>query len=487
MVVAGSGLSFVFGTKALMPWFFALPAGWCARHRGLLEFGCYTGLAALTAAWLLLGRSLASQPDLEGRGSVRFVWWTAAIWSVPFLIGPPLLSTDLYTYLAQGAVVHAGLDPYRFGPAALGHAQLLRLTYPGWRTLPSLYGPLFLALATGIGVLTTPHVALGVLGLRLVAAGALVVVARFVPRLAAALGADPLRATWLAVASPLVLVEFVSGGHNDIIMIALILVALTLREEGRPLVAIALCAVAVMVKSPAVIALGFVVLAWVGLASGWRARALRLCESGVLAGLVMTVFSLAAGVGWGWLSASALAPRLVSVTTPTNLVALLSGGALASVGAQVSLAAMVRLAGVAGLMVSGVFCVAALRRGAQLGWARSVGLCLGVVALLGPTVYPWYLAWGFVILACTRPTQSSPGLVALAATVEFAFGPIAMPDGMSSILVMMIAAGSAIAYGLGWSHRHLVRPLPSDSCAGEPLHVGVVPRRSSLMAWLSTR
>src|SRR5882762_10232959 len=68
----------------------------------------YAGVALLVWAWLRL-RS----------GDKRQVLTAIGVWAVPLLVCPPVLSQDLYIYIAQGAIAHAGLDPYTVGPSGL--------------------------------------------------------------------------------------------------------------------------------------------------------------------------------------------------------------------------------------------------------------------------------------------------------------------------------------------------------------------------------
>lgn len=73
---------------------------------------------------------------------------TAAAWTAPLIIAPPLYSRDVYSYLAQGAVALRGFDPYSRGAAVLDLP--LRGNVAGlWQETPSPYGPLFLLLGKG--------------------------------------------------------------------------------------------------------------------------------------------------------------------------------------------------------------------------------------------------------------------------------------------------------------------------------------------------
>ena len=82
----------------------------------------------------------------------------------------------------------------------------------------------------------------------------------FAPRLARALGADPARATWWVLLSPLVLLELVAPAHNDLLMIGLVVAGVTFAIERRLLVGIAVCALAATIKLPAAAAIPFILV-----------------------------------------------------------------------------------------------------------------------------------------------------------------------------------------------------------------------------------
>src|SRR5437588_6140607 len=169
----------------------------------------YAGILALIVAWLALGRLALT---------TRQVWLLGAAWCLPLLLTAPLFSQDAYSYFAQGTLVHLGLDPYRDAPAVLaqhGQAHVLNAVSPFWRHTTAPYGPLFLWIVSGLSG-ASPVV--GVLLIRTLEMVGFVLLAVFVPRLASALGADPGRAAWWVLLSPLVLLELVAATHNDLLM-----------------------------------------------------------------------------------------------------------------------------------------------------------------------------------------------------------------------------------------------------------------------------
>ncbi|MDQ3904746.1 MAG: polyprenol phosphomannose-dependent alpha 1,6 mannosyltransferase MptB, partial [Actinomycetota bacterium] len=188
----------------------------------------YTGIAMVVLAWLWLG-ALAN-PGRARRISRTQLDRTMLMWAAPLLVAPPMFSRDVYSYLAQSAMVNRGLDPYVLGPAqALGIDHPLVRGIPTiWRNTPAPYGPLFLTLGRPIDWIAGEDVVLGVLLHRLLAVAGLVMVVWALPRLARRVGVSAVFALWLGAANPLVLFHLVSGVHNEALMIGMMLVGLEL-------------------------------------------------------------------------------------------------------------------------------------------------------------------------------------------------------------------------------------------------------------------
>ena len=101
----------------------------------------YTGLVIVVVAWARAALRLHAPRPPNRAELVR----AATTWAAPLALAPPLFSRDVYSYLAQGATLARGLDPYRLGPEdALGANDALVRGIPAlWRHTPSPYGPLF--------------------------------------------------------------------------------------------------------------------------------------------------------------------------------------------------------------------------------------------------------------------------------------------------------------------------------------------------------
>jgi hypothetical protein len=316
----------------------------------------------------------------------------------------------------------------------------------------------------------------GVLIARLLEIAGVVLLGLSAPRLARALGADPLRAGWLAALSPLVLLQLVAAGHNDALMVGLMVAGVSLAVGGRRLLGIAVCAVAAGIKVPALAAIAFIAVSW-----AWeelhlhedRGAALRaLAASAVVTLGVLAAISAATGVGADWLTSGVFStPQKVhlAITPGTSI-----GYTVASVLHDVGIAAHTRSLENA---FNAVTSVAVLVVGVVLLWrvrrqrlVPYLGAFLAIAAFGGPAAWPWYLTWGFALLAACPAPQRSWLLAAAVALPVF----LVKPDG---ILALSVTASPevfvvyAIAAALAW---RAVRRRRRGSVAASP-RVGATP------------
>ena len=388
----------------------------------------YAGIVALSIAWVALGRYALT---------VRQVWIVAAIWTVPMFLGAPLFSQDAYSYLAQGTLVHLGLDPYTHTPAVLaqhGQAHVLSAVAPFWRHTTAPYGPLFLWIVSWF---TGTSLVVGVLLIRTLELIGFALLAVFVPRLARKLGADPGRGTWLVLLSPLVLLELVAAAHNDLLMIGLLVAGVSLAIERRVLPAVALCALASTIKLPAAAAIPFILVAF-----GDRITVVR----GVLvaAGVVIAV-SIVSGLGFSWISTSVFStPWKVRLAITPSTALGWTVAQVVPVGARGLESAM----GVVAFGAALVFGLVLLWRTTRENMVRYLGFALIAVAVCGPAAWPWYLTWGLVLLAAYPGFQSSRALVVAALVTPLvvkADGVLAFPLHTAPAFVALYIAIAALA------------------------------------------
>jgi alpha-1,6-mannosyltransferase len=415
-----------------------------AGYPALGLFASYFGLVLLIGAWLCLGRLV--ERETGATPSPRELQVTLIIWAIPLVLAPPLFSRDIYSYLAQGAMVNAHMNVYASGPDQLGGTsnQMVANIAPMWRGSPAPYGPVFLKLA---GMLEPA----GLLGMRLLALAGVALMIVLLPVLAKRCGCDPAAALWLGGLNPLVLQHLIGGAHNDAVMLGLLgaglLAALSgsrhgnLSGSGRgilsggsrgsqpvsgakwytvgwPVAAATLVTLAALVKAPAALGLVAVGSLWSSRLTGrWRSVRAALATTAVAAVVTAAVTALA-GTGYGWISA------LGTPVTPYNwapIAALgrLTGRLLVDAGSSLAplVAPMWRLVGLA---ATAVVAALAWRHRARLGAVYALGVSLAAAAVLAPAIRPWYLLWGLFLIAAAAPpgrtrrwTAAVSGILAL--------------------------------------------------------------------------
>ncbi|GAB3528898.1 alpha-(1-_6)-mannopyranosyltransferase A [Phytohabitans suffuscus] len=409
------------------------------RHPGWGIVVAYTGLVMLIAAWWRLGHLVRAETG--ERPSPKQLMATLAIWSAPLLLAPPLFSRDVYSYLAQGAMVGAGFDVYEHGPAYYGGPVAAEVPAI-WQHTPTPYGPFFLLVATGVAAAAGAHLAAGVLGMRLVAVLGVVLLTAALPGLARRCGVDPAAALWLGALNPLVLAHLVAGAHNDAIMVGLLVAGLAAAVARRPALGAALVALAALVKAPAAIALLFIATIWADQTGGrWR-RVRTMFYSAAVAAATTVVVTAVAGTGYGWIRALDT-PVSTENWSPMSVLGRLTGEILGTAHAV----PMWRWIGLGAAVVAGA--ILWLRR-THIGPVYAVGLGLGAIVLFGPALRPWYLLWALVPLAAAAPDGHVRRVAAVACA---ALAVVVLPSGFAfgaeqvaqAIFGCVLAAGLAAA------------------------------------------
>ncbi len=349
----------------------------------------YSGLILLARGWLRLRR------DVRRSGaSVSAIAVVIVIWALPLLAGPPLGSRDVYAYAAQGKLADEGFDPYVQGPSALGDDPVLAPVDPIYLDAPVLYGPVFVAVSSGVSRATTDLVVV-VMVFRAIAVLGLLVTGLAVYDIAKGLGRDPVDAIVLTMANPLVLLHLVSGAHNESLMLAFLVggVAVGRRPHLR-LLGIGLCAFAASIKMPAFFGVAFLAWPWIIEANPLRVRARRAALAAIEAFAVIALAGHFTGWGWGWVDAITGARPVDAYLSLTRL----AGGAVqASAGIHGDeVLEGFRLGGLAIAGLAGAWLL--VRRSHT---PEALAIALLVFALLHPTTQPWYFTWGLMLWAAS--------------------------------------------------------------------------------------
>lgn len=434
-----------------------------AGESGVLAPICWLlGTAGMIAAWWC-GRTAIP--------SARWAYVTAALWVVPLLPLLPLGSYDIYSYACQGWQQSAGLDPYSGGVDALG-CPWRDAVAPTWLDSAAPYGPVFVVLAAAAAKLGG-SLAGTIAALRIVSLLGVALTAACLPVLARRAAVPLSRAVWLVLACPLVAVHLISGGHNDAVMVGLVVAGLAVvaanspsardpagspasldaarsvaaldmsREApvvaGRRLAVLVaagvLLGLAAGVKATAVVVLPFAVLMAVPLGSPLRAlwRPAAALAGGAVA--AVAAVSVAAGLGLGWVAGLTGSGASVQWTSPPTAVGMTVDLIGSAFGAHWNAVPVTRALGVAGLAAVLAAVWWRSRRGNPL---LGAGLALAATVVLSPVFHPWYATWPLAVLAATLP-RDTLWLVAPCALAA----ALCLPDGYN--LALAVKSQGAIA------------------------------------------
>lgn len=418
----------------------------------------YLGLVLVVIAWLLLGRLLLTGSTRGERASTAQLVPTSVLrrmlvgWSVPLVFGMPLASSDLYSYAAQAQLARHGLDPYTTTPADLPLVDLGKfLDNVAWKWVdtPSPYGPLWVAVSKWVAALTGDHALISVLLLRLLPFAAIALTARLLPVLAGRYGKRADLALWLAIGNPLILVHAVGGGHNDAVMVALIVAGLVL--VTRPLAGwqnlvggVALMTLAAAVKSPGLVAVAFAVPIYLASRTGGRLSGLRrrdwVRHCAITAAVALPVFavvSLVAGVGLGWARQVSSGVPVINFMSIPTMLAVGYRAAIGAANAGTLVDATVRDFRNVGLIVSGLLLVVLWFRAVRGSALKLLALALASVVVLGPAVQPWYFSWSLTIAAVFLLAPRHLGWIAAA---SIALTLLTRPMGSSLEMAVYVPA-----------------------------------------------
>ncbi len=423
-----------------------------SAHLSWLRFGhglvvsslvLWGGVALMLAAWLWMGRRLINGQPISTYTMIA----TTGFWLAPLLLSVPLFSRDAYSYLAQGALLRDGFDPYVVGPIENSNS-LLDDVSPIWTTTTAPYGPAFILIARFVTLIVGDDVVIGTMLLRLCMLPGLALLIWAAPRVARHIGADGAVALWICVLNPLVIIHLMGGVHNEMLMVGLMMAGIALTFTGRHIAGAALIAAAVAVKATAILALPFMVWVWMRHLHGNRLRAFAIASLASLATLVavFAVLSALAGVGLGWMTALAGSVRIINwLTVPTALANLAStiGGAFIPVNFYAVLE-VTRLAGITVILVSLPLLWWRFRHDDREA-LQGITWAMVVVVLFVPAALPWYYTWPLAVMSGLAQSRAAIALIAGFSTwIMVIFKPDGS-HGMYSWPHVLLATACAVA------------------------------------------
>ncbi|MGH7335492.1 MAG: glycosyltransferase 87 family protein [Candidatus Rokuibacteriota bacterium] len=370
------------GTLSAASYAAAVPlAGWLALAPMALHLGMFAFLFALYLAAL----RAAARARTDGQMLVIILGF-ALLFRLLMLPTPVYLSSDPYRYLWDGRVQLAGINPYRYAPAApeLAFAREAAIhPHINRPAAPTVYPPA----AQWLFALAAASLPTTIAGWRLLLlaceAATVALLLGWLRRLNA-----PATAVVAYAWAPIVVFEGAQAGHLDVAVIPLILLALALRQAGSSVGAGIVLGVAILTKLYPVIFLPV-----------WWRRADWNFPVATGATVALGYLPYAASLGW---AALGFLPEYLARAEDHNI------------GLRALVEFILRIDGDVGrgillgafflLLLAALIGIGRRRGEGTVAWWRASFLATGAYLALVPTsMHPWYVVL-MVPFLCTNPS-----------------------------------------------------------------------------------
>ena len=193
-------------------------------------------------------------------------------------------------------------------------------------------------------------------------------------------------------------------------MIGLLAAGVAVALRGRPVLGVAICALAATVKLPALAGAVFIIVAWARAEphpgpGPVRARGRRGRGSRILAAV-----SVVTGLGFSWFTDLAVLDPGQGPPGhhPGHALGWTVADLLRAVGIAVGIHTVAHAFGALTLAITAAVGLWLLCRVRIAKLAPYLGVLLLVAAAGGPAAWPWYFTWGLVLLAGSPGSQRSP-------------------------------------------------------------------------------
>jgi alpha-1,6-mannosyltransferase len=361
-------------------------------------------VAVLSVMFICYAVAVYTAERLSGRVVLACI---AALYAL-MLLAPPLVSTDVFSYQAyarMGTVY--GANPYLHGPQAIALDPVYPFIGARWVAVPSAYGPIFTVLSY---VMAPLSIASGILVYKAIAAVSTLALVALVWNTARLRGVDPVKAAAFVGLNPMVAVYGVGGGHNDLLMLAMMVAGISLLLQHRDRAGAAGIVLATGVKLTAAMILPFVLAGAASPLTRSRRRDL-LIGGGIAAAFVAALGFAVFGAGplhlLGTLAKSQTEGDWHSI--PGFVSTRLGLGALGS-------ATRVVLAVVFVLVFA--WLVRRVWRG-ELDWIDGAAWASAALLVTASSLLPWYVAWLMPLAALARDRRIVRVALGLTGLVQF--------------------------------------------------------------------
>ena len=422
------------------------------------------GLILLAIGWLGLVHRAGRIAD--PRRAIIVVGAVIALWAIPVSLGPPLLSNDVYSYVAQGEMSSRGIDPSSVGPVELGRNDFLSGADPTWRSAPAPYGPVAVIAARSAVEIAGHNQVAAINVYRVIVWLGVIMAAIGIGMIAVENGLSAAVAIAIGIGNPIMIMHVIGGVHNDALMFGFLALGLAAAQRDRKKLAVALITVATAVKLPAAIGLLYLGWCWRGAIATWKERVLTTVAVFASSTAAIVVGCFIVGLGPGWITALKSTGKVNDTYSPTTKLGFSIAEILNGIGLHVDgqlLASGVRALG---LLATAVIAFVMLMRSPRVGFIKATGVMLVAYVLLGPVIWPWYLVTGFALLAACGLGRYRPSYLVVCIAASWFVWPTSVVSmgtfgngyqhlrGLGVVVLIIALAWGAQRFTGRWERRY---------------------------------
>lgn len=217
---------------------------WTWEH--LVAFVLQCAIFAFAAYAIAAWRLTAQKPV-----DLRWIILPLVLFQITLVFVPASMTTDIFNYALYGEMpVLYGANPFVHTPSEFPQNPLYYLIPLYWHDAPSVYGPLWIVISAGVATVFRPlALADELLFYRLIANVPHLVNTFLIWRLARRLRPDGASSAAVAYGwNPLLLFDFALNGHNDVLMLTLLLGAFLAATYRRTSLGAALLGLSIAAK-----------------------------------------------------------------------------------------------------------------------------------------------------------------------------------------------------------------------------------------------
>ena len=382
-------------TEALLPGPIQLAAQASGMTGPFTPFGFTLTVGEIVGALLaFLGIYLLAMRYVE-YVSARVIVGAVSAFTAIALLGPPLFSTDVFSYQAYAQMfAHYHINPYLHGPIVIGQYPLRNLLSMSigakWINIASVYGPIFTFISV---IFQSASITLNYYAFKVIAAVASGATMFLIWKSAERRGVSPKRGVALFGLNPLVTLAGVGGGHNDLLMLMLTtagIYALLGRRERS--------SAALITAGAAIKLTGLIVLPFALLGEGARLELKRRWVRMLTAAAALTlVIAAASYVAFG----TGILHMLHTLQTVQDMGAWQSLPGVVFQMTHVAVTHLVRRINSALLIAAVGWLLLRVWRG-RMDWIDGAAWATFAVLATAWALLPWYTAWMMPLVALTN-------------------------------------------------------------------------------------